>query len=373
MRSVVVALSLVLVAHQSSAGQTPAEAPTPQAVSGLLLVQPFSLEQGYRFDWLAERPVVAKGTLVVLEVDPRLVAPRNAPQPVLYAGDTTVQRLNEGHESGRVVGIIPGEVDLAASPLWFGAPGLPERATRQSIRAERAAAEQAGIRPFAAEVIARATRAPIAAADLASLLRDHVAEVVLELSPQERALAQSWAAAPPQEAPVGVADLLVAQPFALAEGFRFDWSAERPLVTQGLLVVVQVDPELVAPTNAPERVLYAGRSVVQRLNQGQESGRVVGLIPAEIDLAAEPLWFGGADLPERVGAQHVRAARALADRAGIRPIDAARVQAASRPAVEAANLFALLRDHAAELVLEHSPQEKALADSWRLPVARKRD
>ena len=175
--------------------------PSPKPIKDILYAQPFTLAKGYRNDWSKERALVSSGVLVVLEVDPVLVAPRDAPEPVLYAGSTPVQRLNHGDRSGRVIGIVPGAADLAGSPIWFGAPGLPERVTAETTRTERARAEESGIRPFTAEKLRSVTRQPAAAADLAVLLRDHVAPLVIEYSPQEKDLADVWrlptAKAPP--------------------------------------------------------------------------------------------------------------------------------------------------------------------------------
>jgi hypothetical protein len=162
------------------------------AVDELLAVQPFVLEQGYKFDWSAEVPDVRAGTLVVLKVDPDLVQPRNAPEPILYAGDRTVQRLNRGAGTGVVIGIIPGDVDLATAPIWFGAPGLPESVTDETIQKERVLAERAQIQPFAAATVERASVERVAASDLAELLRTRVAELVLEYVPEERDLVDSW-------------------------------------------------------------------------------------------------------------------------------------------------------------------------------------
>ena len=100
--------------------------------------------------------------------------------------------LNHGHESGHVIGIIPGDLDLAAAPIWFGQPGLPERATAKSIRAERALAEESNIQPFSAAIVESVTKAPMDAPDLASLLRGEIAELVLQFSPQEKHLAEQW-------------------------------------------------------------------------------------------------------------------------------------------------------------------------------------
>jgi hypothetical protein len=165
---------------------------TPASIVDLVLARPFSLERGYVFDWNAERPLVRSGVIVVLKVDPALVVPRNAAEPILYAGDTTVQRLNQGQASGTVIGIIPKDVDLTQTPIWFGTPGLPERVTAETILSERALAEKAGIKSLPARAVQAATRARLSAPDLASLLRDHVANLVLEYAPQEKSLAETW-------------------------------------------------------------------------------------------------------------------------------------------------------------------------------------
>jgi hypothetical protein len=144
--------------------------PTPAAVIDIVEIQPFRLKTGYRYDWLQNRPLVSTGLLVVLKVDPRYVFPRDTAEPVLYAGDRTVQRLNQGHRSEHVIGIIPGEIDLASAPIWFGRPELPERVTPQSIRAERALADRAGIKAFSRDKIKGATRKAVEAEDLAALL-----------------------------------------------------------------------------------------------------------------------------------------------------------------------------------------------------------
>lgn len=165
---------------------------TPAAVADVVHIQPFSLGEGYQYDWRQERPFIKSGTLVVLKVNPDLVYPRNASEPVLYAGNQTAQRLNHGHESGYVIAIIPGEVDLGREPVWFGTPELPERVNAETINSERAKAEKAGIRPFDPERIQSVTRDRVESGDLAALLREHIAKLVMEFSPQEKALAETW-------------------------------------------------------------------------------------------------------------------------------------------------------------------------------------
>lgn len=166
--------------------------PTPAGVRDILEVRPFTLQTPYRNDWSNERAFVTTGVLVVLEVDPAYVVRRNSLQPVLYAGNAIVQRLNHGDRSGRVIGIVPGTVDLSTVPIWFGAPDLPERVTEEVVRSERARAEKAGVRSFPAEKVAARTRPMVTATDLSALLRNVAAELIYQYSPQEREIADSW-------------------------------------------------------------------------------------------------------------------------------------------------------------------------------------
>lgn len=166
--------------------------PTPAAVRDILYARPFTLQTPYRNDWSNERAMVSTGVLIVVQVDPALVIPRDSLEPVLYAGNVAVQRLNHGHQSGRVIGIVPGIVDLSGAPIWFGPPELPERVTQNTVRSERARAERANVRPFSSEKIAAVTRPAVTAPDLSTLLRNVAAELVDEYSPQEKELADSW-------------------------------------------------------------------------------------------------------------------------------------------------------------------------------------
>ncbi len=170
--------------------------------------------------------------------------------------------------------------------------------------------------------------------------------------------------------PSAVIDIIYARPFTLDKGFKYNWSKERPIVRSCTIVVLKVDPNLVIPRNSLEPVLYAGNQTAQRLNHGHKSGHVIALIPGEIDLTQAPIWFGSPELPERVTAKMIKSERALADEAKIRPIAEENVKSVTREQVQVSDLFSLLRDYAAELVLEYSPQEKKLAEKWRLPVAR---
>ena len=168
---------------------------TPAAVDELVYVRPFTLEQPFKYVWCKERPNITTGTLLVLKVDKALVVPRDAAMPVLFVGDKPAQCINHGHKSGHVIAVVPGEVDLIKTPIWFGTPGLPYRTDKVKAQAERALATRAGIKPFAKEAVAQAQARGgerINAVDMSALLRGEVAELILKYSPDEKHLADGF-------------------------------------------------------------------------------------------------------------------------------------------------------------------------------------
>lgn len=165
---------------------------TPAAVRGILYARPFTLAAGYRNTWSKERELVTSGTIVVLAVDPALVVPRNALEPVLYGGDRPVQRLNHGDKSGRVIAVVPNVTDISGLPFWFGRPELPERITKEFARAERARAEAAGVGPLTPSVARSVMRPRLSAPDMPALLRTEAAELVLRFAPEDREIAAAW-------------------------------------------------------------------------------------------------------------------------------------------------------------------------------------
>jgi hypothetical protein len=197
----------VLGTCQSNTVSAEVAAPaTPAAVKGILAARRFTVGTPFPYTWTKEHIMVSSGTLVVLEVDPALVVPRDTLEPVLYAGNVPVMRLNHGHKSGRVIGIVPGNVDLATTPIWFGAPELPGRVTTAMAEAERARAEKSGVlRTFGRAPIVGLDQSAAASEDLAALLRTVAADLVLTYSTQEKDLADSWrlpvAKAPPTKRP----------------------------------------------------------------------------------------------------------------------------------------------------------------------------
>ncbi|MCE9594342.1 MAG: hypothetical protein K8S98_09110 [Planctomycetes bacterium] len=181
------------------AGSTPA-ATTEHVVSaassgvrGLLFAQPFVLDQPYEHTWRAERPSVRAGWLLVLDVEPELVVPRQGYEPVLFVGNQTAERINHGDGSGHLVVIVPSELDpatglpaldLLAAPIWFGTPRLPEQVDAVAVVDEIAGARRVGIKPFTAQKV-------IAAKQLGST--DAPVKNRTELERYAATLVQTWA------------------------------------------------------------------------------------------------------------------------------------------------------------------------------------
>lgn len=169
---------------------TPPVPKTPAAVRDVLYASPFTIAQPYHHDWRKERPLVQSGFLIVLNVNPDLVFPRQVAEPVLYVGSQTAERLNVGYPSGRVVALVPGPVDLTRDPIWFGTPQLPEQVDAATIQVERAKAEAAGITAKPPAALAAAFRQKVDVADKWALLRE-AGVLVQQYSPQETALAET--------------------------------------------------------------------------------------------------------------------------------------------------------------------------------------
>ena len=130
--------------------------PACRTVDGLVLARRFTLDEPHGYRWKKDHPDVTSGTIVVLEVEPECARPRQTAMPILYAGETPVEIAFDGYPSGRLVAIVPGDVDPSTTPFFYGAPGLPERVDGERGAAELAAALEDGIAPFPATVVEEA-------------------------------------------------------------------------------------------------------------------------------------------------------------------------------------------------------------------------
>ena len=201
--------TFLLVATAPVHGDAPAAAPAvaaatatepPRAVDEILLLQPFTLDQPFEFEWRAERPQVASGWIVVLAVDPALVRPRQVAEPVVYVGSQTAERLNIGERSGRLVLIVPAPLDDARqvapltkdAPIFFGSPMLPEQVDADTVAREVVGAKAAGIATASPTALTAARSRggeELHVADRSALLAA-AAKVVRRFAPDEAERAQ---------------------------------------------------------------------------------------------------------------------------------------------------------------------------------------
>lgn len=143
----------------SGALAAPPPIPALPAPVELVSARPFSLGEAIPIPGRPDLPRTQEGLLLVLGAEPALVWPRQAAQPVLYAGETLAARANHGWPEGKLVVAVLGTRELSELRIWFGTAQLPERADAESIASERALADAAGLSPFTAAEIESALAA----------------------------------------------------------------------------------------------------------------------------------------------------------------------------------------------------------------------
>ncbi len=178
---------------------------TPTSVRTVLYAQPFVLAESYRHEWRRDEFSVEAGWILVLDVDPTLVSPHQTAEPVLYVGDQTAERINQGDQSGHVVAIVPSHLDAAAGMpstdltnalMWFGTPRLPEDVDASILARERLLAVKAGIAPIATDALvkAEARGGKLAVFKDRTELDRYAATLITVWSPDEYDIAQSMLA-----------------------------------------------------------------------------------------------------------------------------------------------------------------------------------
>ena len=186
---------------------------------------------------------------------------------------------------------------------------------------------------------------------------------------------QDASPAPPSGtiAPMGVSRLIRAVPFRLNEPYTHWYRSDRPEVAEGWLVVIAVSPDLVAPTNDFQPVLYAelpdGTQTMERINQGHIDGVSVAFLPGDVDepngLRGTKIWFGAPELPERLTASMIAAEAKRIDRLDVFQVseDALRSAETSTDTLTLADRTAL-EETAAALIIEYAPGERELAEAF---------
>lgn len=173
--------------QELDAGNTPVASQPTQTPISLVEAHPFRLLEPATHFYRAEAPSYDSGYLVVLATAPEALVPRQVAEPVLYLGDETVERVNVGHESGYLVGIVPnvdGSLDLTADPVFFGAPTLPESIDAAGARTELEAALAAGVRAAGADEVERVLGELVEVLDHQELLTT-ASFLVEQYSPEE--------------------------------------------------------------------------------------------------------------------------------------------------------------------------------------------
>ncbi len=130
-------------------------------VSSIEWARRFELVEPYQSSLPGSVPVT-EGWIVELRVDP---AKARVSQigPGLYAGQVAVWRTNWDHIGGCAVGIVPGALDLAKTPFYFGSNALPESA---DTAAELKAALERGAKPLPTEAAIKSGGTRLIATDL---------------------------------------------------------------------------------------------------------------------------------------------------------------------------------------------------------------
>jgi hypothetical protein len=179
----------------SEAQPSPASAPAAcDAAKKLVFAQRFTLAKPHVYSWMKGHAPISEGTLIVVEVEPACARPRQTAMPVLYAGGVPVEVANLGFPSGRVIAIVPGEVDLAAAPIFYGSPELPERIDAATGASELAAARARGVAPFSAEERRAAFDSKPLALQGTDTLYVAVADLIDRFVPDEADRAKSYRA-----------------------------------------------------------------------------------------------------------------------------------------------------------------------------------
>lgn len=182
------------------------------------------------------------------------------------------------------------------------------------------------------------------------------------------------------ERPEAALEVLYARPFLLDAPYTNSFRLEQPDVTAGWLLVLRVDPEVALPRETLEPVLFVGEQTAQRWNSAQPDGRLVVTVPAALDqngLPADdwmhtPIWYGSAELPERIDAPRIQLELEQALASGLAAPPSATLQSARAEGGELLRCKSIdaLLPSIADLIERYSPAEDELVRGLRVPVGR---
>jgi len=156
-----------------------------------------------------------------------------------------------------------------------------------------------------------------------------------------------------------VRELVWARSFELAEPHQPNTPGSAA-VTQGWLVELRVDPAKAAASQVAP-ALYAGSVPVYRTNWDEVGGCAVVIVPAPLELAKTPFYFGSTALPESAD---IDAERTAAEARGVQPLGVAAALAAGGERLYASDLRDVYAV-AADRIEACAPHEKRRAESLR--------
>lgn len=188
------------------------------------------------------------------------------------------------------------------------------------------------------------------------------------------AVAQSRSTQPsPSPAPgaptVRQLELVHAERFTVQQPYVHRYRADTPLVSDGWLLVLAGDPAWLQVRQTRMPVLYVGAQTAERVNTGQQSGKLVVLVPGDFALQNAPIFLGGVALPEELRQLDIDAELAGARTAGAVAPTAATLAKVVQPGRTFATDYEL-RQRAIDLVEQFSPVEKDLIAGWRVPLVK---
>jgi hypothetical protein len=164
-------------------------------------------------------------------------------------------------------------------------------------------------------------------------------------------------------------ELVHAETFQVEQPYPHYYRADTPLVRSGWLLVLAGDPALLQVRQTRMPVLYVGAQTAERVNTGQESGKIVVLVPGDFRLQDAPIFFGSPALPEDLRQNQIDAELANARAEGAVPPTAAAIAKALGQGRTYANDWEL-RQRAIDLVEQYSPVEKELIAGCRVPLVK---
>jgi len=161
--------------------------------------------------------------------------------------------------------------------------------------------------------------------------------------------------------------LVEAEPFQVEKPIVFRVAGKDVKAKEGWILVLEADLDVLEPVDLPDRALFVGDCLAQKVNSGYKDGHVV-VITSKVDLATSPIWFGSRWLPHQVNARAMEREQESIRRAGLEPRgEKERKQALARggekvEAFDLSDLCFLQRDR----ILRYAPAEREMALAlWR--------